>query len=111
MSLEHVISSKVRRKIVRVLWKVGTTNIMDLVRKVNSTYNQIIPHLVLLEREGIITENRHGQLRLLTLEKENEKTKLLLQALKILNTELTPIQLSILQKDETIEDVSNNNRL
>lgn len=59
---------------------------MDLVRRVNSTYNQIIPHLQVLEKEGIVTEQRFGRVRMITLERENQKTKLLLQALKILDT-------------------------
>lgn len=86
MDLDNILSSKCRRKIIRTLWKVESTNLMDLVRRVNSTYNQIIPHLQVLEKEGIVTEQRFGRVRMITLERENQKTKLLLQALKILDT-------------------------
>jgi DNA-binding transcriptional ArsR family regulator len=94
MSLEKIISSKIRRRIIKELRKVGNTNIMDLVRMVNSTYNQIIPHLIALENEGVVSEQRYGRVRMITLEQENEKTKLLLQALKILNTDLQPKKLA-----------------
>ena len=89
MELEALISSKVRRRIVRVLWKLGSTNIMDLVRRVNSTYNQIIPHIVVLEREGIVNESLCGRRRMIVLQRENHKTVLLLQALKILEKDNT----------------------
>ena len=63
---------------------------MDLVRRTNSTYNQIIPHLVALEKEGVVSEQKYGRMRMITLERENEKTRLLLQALKILDKAFTP---------------------
>ncbi len=52
MGLENVLSSKIRRKIIRILFKLGSTNIMDLVRRANTTYNQIIPHLQILKDEA-----------------------------------------------------------
>ncbi len=90
MNLYEMLRSKVRRKIMRYLWKVGCTNIMNLVRKVNSTYNQVIPHLIAFEKEGIVSEQRFGRVRMITLERENQKTKLLLEALKILDKEFAP---------------------
>jgi DNA-binding transcriptional ArsR family regulator len=90
MSLDNLLNSKVKRRIIRVLWKIGSTNIMDLARRTNSTYNQLIPHLVALEKEGVVSEHRYGRMRMITLERENEKTKLLLQALKILDKAFPP---------------------
>ncbi len=92
MDLDGILASKTRRKIIRVLWRVQSTNLMNLVRKANSTYSQIIPHLFVLEKEGIVTEQRFGRVRMLALERENQKTKLLLQALKILDTKFQPKQ-------------------
>ena len=85
MNLEDILGSKVRRKIIRVLWKIGSTNVTDLVRRTNTTYNQLIPQLLALEREGIVSEQRYGRVRMITLERENRKTLLLLQALKVLD--------------------------
>lgn len=90
MSLDNLLNSKVKRRIIRVLWKIGSTNIMDLARRTNSTYNQLIPHLVALEKEGVVSEHRYGRMRMITLERENENTKLLLQALKILDKAFAP---------------------
>jgi hypothetical protein len=58
---------------------------MELVRRVNSTYNQVNANLLILAQEGIIQEQYQGHLRLIKLNRENPKTELLLQALKILN--------------------------
>jgi len=85
MDLDEMLGSKVRRKIIRVLWKIGSTNITNLVQKTNTTYNQLVPQLLAFEKEGIISEKRYGRVRMITLEKENPKTILLLQALKILD--------------------------
>ncbi len=90
MDLDIMLNSKVRRKIIRVLWKVGSTNMMNLVRLVNSTYNQVNPSVLALAGEGIISEERYGRVRMITLERENQKTQLLLQAFKILDSENMP---------------------
>ena len=57
---------------------------MELVRKINSTYNQVNSNLLILKSEGITTEARHKRLRIIRLNKKNAKTIILLQALKIL---------------------------
>jgi predicted transcriptional regulator len=61
-------------------------NGMELVRKVNSTYNQVNSNLQILREEGIIFDERFGRMRVIRLNKENPKTMVLLQALKILET-------------------------
>jgi hypothetical protein len=65
---------------------------MKLVSKVNGTYNEVNRNLDILEREGIIINDyrkqvRHGIVRVIVLQKENERTKVLLQVLKLLEKE------------------------
>jgi hypothetical protein len=62
---------------------------MELVRRVNSTYNQVNSNLQILQEEGIIFDQHLGRMRIIRLNKENPKTTLLLQALKILETPRT----------------------
>jgi predicted transcriptional regulator len=57
---------------------------MELVRKVNSTYNQVNSNLQILREEGIVFDEHFGRMRVIRLNKDNPKTALLLQALKIL---------------------------
>jgi predicted transcriptional regulator len=88
MDLETVLASSCRRRILKALQKVGRANVMELVRKVNSTYSQVNPNLQILEKEGIIVDERFGRIRIIRLNKENKKTPLLLQALRTLNTQM-----------------------
>ncbi len=65
---------------------------MKLVSKVNTTYNELNRNLKLLEKEGIITEEyqvkvRQGKVRIIRLNRDNPKTKLLVDALKNLDNE------------------------
>ena len=57
---------------------------MELVRKVNSNYNQVNLQLKILGDEGIISDNRIGRLRLISLNRENSKTLTILKALVVL---------------------------
>jgi predicted transcriptional regulator len=86
LDLERLLASSCRRKILKFLWENERGNVMEVVRKVNSTYSQVNPNLHILAEEGIIKDERCGRLRIIRLNKQNPKTVLLLQALKILST-------------------------
>jgi intein/homing endonuclease len=59
---------------------------MQIILKVNGKYPLVNSELQILQKEGIIIDERIGRMRMVRLNKENSKTKLLLQALKILNS-------------------------
>jgi hypothetical protein len=84
MDLETLMASSCRRKILRVLSINGRTNVMALVRKVNSTYNQVNSNLNILQKEGIVFDEHFGRMRVIRLNKENSRTRLLLEALKMM---------------------------
>ena len=86
MDLETVVASACRRRILKVLSRAGRVNVMELVRKVNSTYSQVNPNLRILSEEEIIVDEHFGRMRVIRLNRENPKTDALLQALKILET-------------------------
>jgi predicted transcriptional regulator len=86
MDLETLLASSCRRKILRVLLCGKRTNVMKLVRQVNSTYNQVNSNLQTLQKEGIVFDEHFGRIRLIRLNRENPRTARLLQALKILET-------------------------
>jgi predicted transcriptional regulator len=86
MDLKTLIASSCRRRIIQVLSRTGRTNVMELVRKVNSTYNQVNSNLQILQNEGIVFDQHFGRIRVIRLNRENPRTLLLLQALKILET-------------------------
>lgn len=84
MDFETLLASSCRRRILRVLSRTGRTNVMNLVRKVNSTYNQVNSNLHILQKEKVVFDERFGRMRMIRLNKENARTVLLLQALKML---------------------------
>jgi len=66
--------------------------VMQLVGRVRGAYNEVNRNLKLLEEEGIITNDyrkqvKHGKVRVILLNRENPRTKKLLQALKVLDDE------------------------
>ena len=78
------MASSCRRRILRAVSRAGRTNVMELVPKVNSTYNQVNSNLHILQKEGIVFDEHFGRMRVIRLNKENSRTRLLLQALKML---------------------------
>ncbi len=84
MDLEQILASGCRRKIIKTLALEGQTNIMRLILKVNGKYPQVNANLQILQKEGIIIEQRYGRTRMIKLNRENVNTKLLLEVLKIL---------------------------
>lgn len=65
---------------------------MKLVSTLKTTYNDLNRNLLILEREGIITSEyrvkvKHGKVRVIALNRDSPKTKILLVALKTLDNE------------------------
>ncbi|MFB0523836.1 MAG: hypothetical protein ACETV1_08800 [Candidatus Bathyarchaeia archaeon] len=84
MDLSRLMASSCRQKILEALSKVGQTHVMDLVRRVNSTYGQVNRNLQILESEGIVNIRYYGRLRMIKLDRENPKTVTLLEVLRLL---------------------------
>jgi predicted transcriptional regulator len=85
MKLEQIIASSCRQKILLALSKTRSTHVTNLVRIVNSTYNQVSRNLLLLEEDGIIRIRHYGHLKMVELVTENRKTQSLLKALSMLD--------------------------
>jgi predicted transcriptional regulator len=87
LDLKKLLASSCRQKIIKELSKVKAIHIMGLVRRINSTYNETNRNFKILQKEGIVTDKRIGRMRMIRLNRENPRTVILLQALKILETE------------------------
>lgn len=90
MDLSKVLASSLRQKILRELSKTSEIRVMKLVSNLNTTYNEVTRNLAILEKEGLITDEyrlkvRHGKVRVIMLNRDNPKTKLLLTILKTLD--------------------------
>jgi hypothetical protein len=67
--------------------------VMELVRRVGSTYNEVNRNLGIMEEMGILFNEypvkvKHGKIRVIKLNRESPKTKVLLKALKTLDNHL-----------------------
>jgi hypothetical protein len=92
LNLSKVLASSLRQNILRELSKTREIQVMKLVSRVNSTYNDVNRNLLILAKEDIIVDEyrvkvKHGKVRVIRLNKENPKTKLLLAALQSLDIE------------------------
>ena len=86
LELEEIVSSGCRRKIICYLSDYGATYVMALILGIRGKYSQTNAELQRLEREGIIVDSRVGRMREIRLNKENPKTRIILQALKTLHS-------------------------
>ena len=84
MDLRRLMASSCRQKILETLSRLGQTHMMDLVRKVNSTYTQVNRNLKILQQEDIVESEYYGRMRVIKLNRENPKTEVLLKALRML---------------------------
>jgi hypothetical protein len=65
---------------------------MKLVSNLNTTYNELNRNLGILEKEGLINDEyrvkvKHGKVRVIALNRDNPRTKLLLTTLKSLDNQ------------------------
>ena len=92
LDLSKMLASSLRQKILRELSKTREIRVMKLVSNLGTTYNDLNRNLLIFEKEGIITNEyrvkvKHGKVRVITLNRDNPKTKTLLAALKTLDNE------------------------
>ena len=84
MDLRRLIASSCRQKILETLSQQKEIHMMHLVRRINSTYNQVNRNLQILEEEGMIKTRRSGRFKLTSLNRENPETEVVVKALKSL---------------------------
>jgi len=90
MDSRRLIASSCRQKILETLSKAGEVHMMDLVRRVNSSYTQVNRNVLILEKERIVKVRNVGRLRMISLDRENPKTDVILKALRMLkNADVT----------------------
>jgi len=81
--LDRILTSLVRQRILLAL-QGGEMNVNELVRRVNSTYIHVSRNLTILKAEGLIEDRHLGAVRMISLNRENEKLQAVLKALNLL---------------------------
>jgi DNA-binding transcriptional ArsR family regulator len=65
--IEEVLGAPLRIRIILALWKTGEINATELAKRLETNYSQLIAHLQLLSKHGIVEERRIGRARLVKL--------------------------------------------
>jgi len=73
--LEEVFSSKLRMKILKLIYNLGSLNITDVARRINANFASTAENLEVLEAEGILQERVYGRVRMYRFNEGSAKAK------------------------------------
>ncbi len=83
MSLEQVLSSRPRLKILMMLVQLGELNVSEIARRLGTNYDATSKHLKILEDESILQHKTFGRIRLYRLNPQSTKTRALQTLIEI----------------------------
>ena len=75
MSIENVLSSKGRVKILKILAEIGELNISEIARRAKLNYTTTNQHLQILETSGIVRHKNFGRIRIFRFNNDNPRAK------------------------------------
>jgi predicted transcriptional regulator len=75
MELEEVFSSKLRMKILKLIYNLGSLNVSDVARRLNTNFASTAEHLKVLEAEGILQVLVYGRVRMYRFNEGSPKAK------------------------------------
>lgn len=82
MSIEEVLSSKGRVKILRILADIGELNISQIARRAGLNYTTTNQHLRVLENHQLVKHKRFGRIRIFRYNEENPKARMIKQLME-----------------------------
>lgn len=77
MDVEDFFSSKLRIKILKILFDMGELNVSEIARRLGVNYSTTNKHLKILEDEGIVRHKMFGRIHLYRLNEQSPKVKAL----------------------------------
>lgn len=84
MSVEDILSSKGRIRILRILYHFGEANITKIVRESRLNHKSVVKHLKMLVKTGIVSERTAGRSKLYSINFANPKAIALRDILSVL---------------------------
>ncbi len=75
LSIEELLSSKTRLKILKVLLELKEVNITKLTRLTELNHKVVQYHLEILKRYGLIEEKQIGRIRIVKLREKDPKVE------------------------------------
>ncbi len=75
VEIENVFSSKVRMKILKLVYNLGELNVSDIARRIGINFSSTSRHLNVLETEGILQQRTYGRIRMYRFNQASPKAK------------------------------------
>ena len=75
MELEELFSSKLRMKILKLLYGLGYLNVSEIARRLDSNFASTSENLKVLAAEGILQESFYGRVRMYRFNEVSPKAK------------------------------------
>ncbi len=75
MELEEVFSSKLRMKILVLIYNLGSLNVSDIARRLDTNFASTAKHLKILTAAGILQELPYGRVRMYRFKEGSAKAK------------------------------------
>lgn len=75
LEIEEVFSSKSRMKILRLIYELGSLNVSDIARQINTNFTSTSRHLKVLESEGILKVLTYGRVHMYRFNESSVKAK------------------------------------
>jgi predicted transcriptional regulator len=82
VSIEDVLSSKGRVKILRILSEIGELNISEIARRAGLNYATTNQHLQVLEKFRLVRHKTFGRIRIFRYNEENPRAKMIKQLIE-----------------------------
>jgi len=75
MDIEEIFSSKLRMKILKIIFRLGEVNVSEIARRLGVNYATTKRHLEILRNEGIIQQKKFGRIQLYRINQNSSKAK------------------------------------
>jgi predicted transcriptional regulator len=75
MNVEDVFSSRLRIRILKILFNVGELNVSEIARRLKINYVSASKQMKVLEDEGILQHKMFGRIRLYRVNEQSPKAK------------------------------------
>lgn len=75
MQMEEVLGSKLRLKILKILFQVGELNVSEIARRIGANHKTTLEHLKILENEGVLQHKTFGRIRLYRFNEGSRKAR------------------------------------
>jgi len=73
--LEDVFSSKLRMRILKLVYDLGSLNVSDIARRLNTNFSSTSEHLKILAAEEILEERLYGRVKMYRFKEASAKAK------------------------------------